>query len=191
VISIIALVFSIAGAAMAGVATVSVLSKKEKKQTRRIAEAEIGKAAPGLSVKHAGSADSAGTVADGSVTRAKLAPGVLASCPSGMTLVGAAHDLCIDSTDRATNKNWFDAAAVCRQAGYRLPSVGEALEAANVLNAAGAAQVFWTDGIFTDTGGGTVNVGWGYYTTADGISAFDRATTSLIHVRCVATPSDA
>lgn len=59
VVSIVALVFAVAGTAMAGVATVSVLNNKEKKQTRKIADAEIGKAAPGLSVKHATSADSA------------------------------------------------------------------------------------------------------------------------------------
>jgi hypothetical protein len=53
VISIAALVFAVAGTALAGVATVSVLSKKEKKQTRNIAGDEIKKAAPGLSVANA------------------------------------------------------------------------------------------------------------------------------------------
>jgi hypothetical protein len=48
VVSIIALVFALVGTAAAGVATVSVLSKKEKKQTRNIARDEIRKAAPGL-----------------------------------------------------------------------------------------------------------------------------------------------
>ena len=47
-VSIIALVFALVGTAAAGVATVSVLSKKEKKQTRNIARDEIRKAAPGL-----------------------------------------------------------------------------------------------------------------------------------------------
>jgi hypothetical protein len=59
VVSIIALVFALAGSAVAGVATISVLSKKEKKQTRNIADSEVNKLAPGLSVK------SAGTLADG------------------------------------------------------------------------------------------------------------------------------
>jgi hypothetical protein len=54
VVSIIALVFALAGSAVAGVATVSKLSKKEKKQTRNIADSEINKLAPGLSVKSAG-----------------------------------------------------------------------------------------------------------------------------------------
>ena len=61
VVSIIALVFALAGSATAGVATISALSKKEKKQTRNIADGEINKLAPGLSVKSAGAA---GTLAD-------------------------------------------------------------------------------------------------------------------------------
>src|SRR5262249_60756482 len=36
------------------------LSAKDKKRVKRIADAEIGKAAPGLSVKHATSADQLG-----------------------------------------------------------------------------------------------------------------------------------
>ena len=40
-------------------ATISALSKKEKKQTRSIADSEVNKLAPGLAVKHAGTADSA------------------------------------------------------------------------------------------------------------------------------------
>jgi hypothetical protein len=48
VVSIIALVFALAGSAAAGVATISVLSKKEKKQTRNIADSEVNKLAPGL-----------------------------------------------------------------------------------------------------------------------------------------------
>lgn len=58
-ISIVALLFAVAGTAMAGVATVSVLSKKEKKQTRNIAKGEINKAAPGLSVANAANAANA------------------------------------------------------------------------------------------------------------------------------------
>lgn len=49
-VAIIALIFAVTGTAAAGVATISVLSKKEKKQTRNIAKDEINKAAPGLSV---------------------------------------------------------------------------------------------------------------------------------------------
>jgi hypothetical protein len=59
VISIVALVFAVAGTSLAGVATISVLSKKEKKQTRNIAKDEINKAAPGLSVASATNAQNA------------------------------------------------------------------------------------------------------------------------------------
>jgi hypothetical protein len=53
VLSIIAVVFSLAGTGVASVATISALSKKEKKQTRNIADSEITKKAPGLSVANA------------------------------------------------------------------------------------------------------------------------------------------
>ena len=53
VISIVALIFAVTGSALAAVATVSVLSKKEKKQTRKIADKQITKRSPGLSVKRA------------------------------------------------------------------------------------------------------------------------------------------
>jgi hypothetical protein len=53
VLSIIAVVFSLAGTGVASVATISALSKKEKKQTRGIADKEIKKLAPGLSVANA------------------------------------------------------------------------------------------------------------------------------------------
>jgi hypothetical protein len=52
-VAIAALVLALVGTAVAGVATVSVLTKKEKKQTRNIASDEIKKAAPGLSVANA------------------------------------------------------------------------------------------------------------------------------------------
>ena len=60
VLSIIAVVFALAGTGAASVATISVLSKKEKKQTRNIAKDEIKKAAPGLSVANAKNAASLG-----------------------------------------------------------------------------------------------------------------------------------
>jgi hypothetical protein len=58
VVSIIALIFALSGSAVAGVATISALSKKEKKQTRKIADKEINKLAPGLAVKSANTANS-------------------------------------------------------------------------------------------------------------------------------------
>jgi hypothetical protein len=53
VLSIIAVVLALAGTGAASVATISVLTKKEKKQTRKIADSEITKKAPGLSVANA------------------------------------------------------------------------------------------------------------------------------------------
>ena len=96
VVSIIALVFALAGSAAAGVATVSVLSKKEKKQTRNIANSEIDKRAPGLSVASAQSAanatsatnatnaQSAGALADGGLKQSafKLSVVVTLDFPS-------------------------------------------------------------------------------------------------------------
>jgi hypothetical protein len=58
-ISIVALIFAVTGTAAAGVATVSVLNKKERKQTRSIADSEVNRLAPGLSVKSANSANAA------------------------------------------------------------------------------------------------------------------------------------
>jgi hypothetical protein len=87
VVSIIALVFALAGSAAAGVATISVLSKKEKKQTRNIARDEINKAAPGLSVGNAvkaQTATSAGALADGDLKQSafKLSVVVTLDYPS-------------------------------------------------------------------------------------------------------------
>lgn len=78
VVSIIALVFALAGSAAAGVATISKLSKKEKKQTRNIADSEVNKLAPGLSVK------SAGALADGGLKQSafKLSAVVTLDYPS-------------------------------------------------------------------------------------------------------------
>ena len=59
IVAVIALVFAVAGTAVAAVATVSALSKKEKKQIKRIADREVKKFAPGLSVKSADSAKTA------------------------------------------------------------------------------------------------------------------------------------
>jgi hypothetical protein len=81
VVSIIALVFALAGSAAAGVATISKLSKKDKKQVRKIADGEINKLAPGLSVKSAGSA---GALADGGLKQSafKLSVVVTLDYPS-------------------------------------------------------------------------------------------------------------
>jgi hypothetical protein len=56
VISIAALVVALTGTAVAGVATISKLSKSEKTKVRGLADQEIDKKAPGLSVKSAAAA---------------------------------------------------------------------------------------------------------------------------------------
>lgn len=66
VLSIIAVVFSLAGTGAASVATISALSKKEKTQTKRIADNEVNRLAPFLSVKSAGTAGSANTAGNAS-----------------------------------------------------------------------------------------------------------------------------
>jgi hypothetical protein len=86
VVAIIALVFAVAGTAVAAVATVSVLSKKEKKQTRNIADGEVSKLAPGLSVKSAGSAT---TAANADQLGGKPSADYLLAHSRGVALAGA------------------------------------------------------------------------------------------------------
>jgi hypothetical protein len=54
VVAVIALIVALCGTAVAGVATISKLSKSEKRKVRGLADQEIDKKAPGLSVKTAG-----------------------------------------------------------------------------------------------------------------------------------------
>jgi hypothetical protein len=61
VLAVAALILALGGTAVGSVATISALSKKEKKQTRNIADSEVNKLAPGLSVAKAKSADTAGS----------------------------------------------------------------------------------------------------------------------------------
>lgn len=67
VVAVLALAFAVVGTAMAGVATISVLGKQEKKQVKKIARkqanAQITARARGLSVSHATTADSANSAA--------------------------------------------------------------------------------------------------------------------------------
>jgi hypothetical protein len=122
----------------------------------------------------------------GSVNVTDLAPTVRSGCPTGMTLVGKRHDLCVDSTDRATVKSWSVSAAICRDAGLRLPSVAEALEAHAVLDAGGGN--YWTDDIWITTHQWD-SVYRGAAVASPGIDAFLRQ--DLASLRCVATPSEA
>jgi hypothetical protein len=129
VISIIALVFAVAGTAIASVATVSVLSKKEKKQTRNIADAEIGKAAPGLSVANATNAGNADTV-----------DGRHATCPGGYLAIAG---VCYESSSRAP-ADWAHASPDCADENASLPTVGQLKLALDELNLSDSE---WTDGL--------------------------------------------
>ncbi len=59
IVAVAALVVALGGTAVGSVATISALSKKEKKQTRNIAGQEIDKKAPSLAVASANSANTA------------------------------------------------------------------------------------------------------------------------------------
>jgi len=76
VVAISALVFSLAGTGVASVATISTLTHKERKQARSIADSEVNKLAPGLSVKSARLATAAGSAdTAASATNADLLDG--------------------------------------------------------------------------------------------------------------------
>jgi hypothetical protein len=113
IVSVIALVFALAGTGIASVATISALSKKDKKKVKNIAknqaDTQITARAPGLSVKHAGDADSAGTgtalEANGSGTTAinqpySAAPNTLLSLslPGGRNYLVTADTELIDAS---------------------------------------------------------------------------------------------
>jgi hypothetical protein len=105
------------------------------------------------------------------------------ACPSGMKLVGAAHDLCFDSASRGS-MTWSDAASLCPDAGVRLPTVAEAYEAKN----AGADFNFWTDGIFDETSG-TTETPYVWVSLGGSVFKVDRSSGLGESVHCVATPS--
>ena len=88
IISILALVAGITGAAVAGpLASTSKLSKKDKKKVRNIADSEIVKLAPGLSVK------SASTVGGGGVTQKSFKQAIKVTIDIPSTASGACGSL--------------------------------------------------------------------------------------------------
>jgi hypothetical protein len=65
IVAATALIVALAGTAMAApIAIKSILNKKEKKQVKKISKNQINALAPGLSVKHAGTAGTADTAKD-------------------------------------------------------------------------------------------------------------------------------
>jgi hypothetical protein len=76
IVAAVAIIAALAGTAIADPsALTSALNGKEKKQTRNIAKDEIGKAAPGLSVAHAGTANNANTLGGSSLANVKPVSG--------------------------------------------------------------------------------------------------------------------
>lgn len=136
VLGLIAVVIAVAGTAIAAgpTASKSALSKSEKKQTRKIARAEINAAAPNLSVKSA--------AASGQVD------GHDATCPAGTFLHAGA---CFDQNGRG-NSDWTGAAQTCADAGGYLPIPSELLSIRNLagidLGAPGAGS--WVDARYQD-----------------------------------------
>src|SRR5215475_4587726 len=81
IVAIAALVAALGGTAVAGPqAIISALNKKEKKQTRNIANSEIDKRAPGLSVANAQNATNASAV--GGMKVAKIFEKLPANSPT-------------------------------------------------------------------------------------------------------------
>jgi hypothetical protein len=141
---------------------------------------------------------SAAKLADGSVTLSKIASGVLDACPGRMHLLGAGHDLCIQTTNEATGGNWSDAAAACRTAGFRLPSTAELLEAKSYLDTLNTVgKFYWSDDL--DAVSMEEYTAWAYYPlwSSGGVSgggflgAVATSSNSASLTRCVATPSSA
>jgi hypothetical protein len=87
IVSIVALVVALTGTAIAGVATVSKLSKSEKRKVRGLADQEIDAKAPGLSVK---SAATAGDVSNQMWAVVDSNGGLVRGTPG---ITGAARDL--------------------------------------------------------------------------------------------------
>jgi hypothetical protein len=140
-----------------------------------------------ISGHHPPSGDHANIIS-GSVGVGDLALRARQRCLTGMALVSAGTDLCIDKADRATGQTWQNAASLCAGQSLRLPSVAEVLQAKNVLDANPSGH-YWTDGIWNDSNdSGTFEEAWYYNTSLHIITFAGRAST--LEVRCVANPTE-
>jgi len=118
VLGLIALIVALAGTAVAGpLATTSGLKKKDKKQIRKIARAEIAKAAPGLTVGNATNSTNAANATN--ATNAGQVDGHDAVCPAGTFLQSG---YCFDSADSG-DSGWIGAMDDCIARGGGLPSI--------------------------------------------------------------------
>jgi hypothetical protein len=152
VLGLLALIVALAGTAIAGpLATTSVLNKKEKKQTRKIARAEISAAAGNLSVANARNAANATNATNAqSAANAGQVDGHDATCPAGTFLQGG---VCFDSAVRFPMVVWTSASELCADAGGRLPSISELQSIRNVVDLGAAGNGHWSDvGWFDDDG---------------------------------------
>ena len=127
-------------------------------------------------------------IISGSVGVGDLALRARERCPTGMMLVSAGSDLCVDKTDRASGQTWDSAASLCAGLGLRLPSVAEVLEAQSVLSPIPSGH-YWTDGVWNDSNDtGNFEEGWYYNTSLDILTFAGRAST--FEVRCVTHPTE-
>lgn len=130
VLGLLALIAALGGTAIAGpLAHDSALTKKEKKQIRKIARGEITKAAPTLSVA---SAAAAGQV-----------DGHDAVCPAATVL---RNGICFETAGRG-NSDWTGAVQTCADAGGFLPTPSELLSIRNVtgIDLGGTGDGSWAD----------------------------------------------
>ncbi|MGH2955739.1 MAG: hypothetical protein ACRDL6_01930 [Solirubrobacterales bacterium] len=171
VVAFLALSVAIVGTATAGPGA---LTKREKKQVRKLANKRISKAAPNLSVAKAGTAvvatsaelanrafaaDSA-TSASNAVTAGNAATagnagavdGHSAACPGGMSAIAG---LCYDSSNRGAD-DWPAAQSDCADEGRSLPTVGQLTLAIGALGNVQAGNGEWTDSFYTDDDGSSI-----------------------------------
>jgi tRNA(Arg) A34 adenosine deaminase TadA len=122
VVAIVALVVALGGTAV-GAAFVT------KKQTKKIAANQVNKLAPGLSVNHAKTADSAkdaDTVKDGAVTTSKLANDAVTAPKLGPT-ADAVESPSIPATDDADVIVSCPAGQQAIAGGYFTPPTGDVI----------------------------------------------------------------
>ena len=135
----------------------------------KVVKKVVRQLAPGLSVGHAITADSAT-----SAKHANAADSVSGKCPSGM--VKATPDLCSDISSRTTT-TWSGAMSTCSNVGLRLPDPGEAV----LSDPPGAGAVEWT----SDSGGPDGDAITLNYAGVLGVIV----KSTLLDVRCVSTPT--
>jgi hypothetical protein len=138
VVIALTLVAALAGTALAGgTATTSVSKKKVKK----IANKQINKRAPGLSVANAENADEA--------DNADTVDGHHAVCPDGTFLHAGA---CFETTARFPSSDWTGGALSCADSAGYLPSTTELMSIRNEpgVNLGGAGAGTWSDSRFQD-----------------------------------------